>query len=162
MTWTFLSRISTTRLNVMKGAAQHVRYRDDATTDPPNRTLADLPSNGVIVWAVIYGPAESGQKALSLDLAGARHLECCDGPVTVAGGMYELRGFGPSRTYSVIVRIYFGSRPKRPYALKPNARSTSFDCRSRFDGQVTLQHAGQPSAVSPTRVCRGTSEGPCG
>jgi hypothetical protein len=33
--------------------ARNVRYRDGATEDPPNKTLRHLPSNGVIVWAVI-------------------------------------------------------------------------------------------------------------
>lgn len=93
--------------------AKNVRYRDDATADPPNKTLAHLPSNGLIVWAVIYSPAENGQKPIRLDLGRARHLRCCDGPVSVAGGDYELTGYGPNRAYSVIVRIYFGSRPTR-------------------------------------------------
>ena len=95
-------------------------YRDAATADPPNKTLADLPSNGVIVWAVIYTPAESDQKAISLDLAGARHLQCCDGPVTVVGGTYELTGSSPNQAYSVIVRTYFGSRPNK--ALRAEAQ----------------------------------------
>ena len=34
--------------------ARNVRYRDRATDDPPNKTLQDLPSRGVIVWAVIF------------------------------------------------------------------------------------------------------------
>jgi hypothetical protein len=91
--------------------ARNVDYRDDATADPPNTTLSHLPANGLIVWAVIFAPAESGQKPLRLNLADARHLKCCDGPVTVAGGQYELTGTGSADAYSVIVRIYFGSRP---------------------------------------------------
>ena len=90
--------------------ARNVRYRDEATADPPNKTLAHLPARGIIVWAVIYAPA-SDERPIRLDLRRARHLACCDGPVRVAGGMYELAGYGPRRTYSMIVRVYFGSRP---------------------------------------------------
>lgn len=89
--------------------AKNVRYRDDPTADPPNATLGHMPRNGLIVWAVIYNPANSGT-ALRLDLRKARHLACCEGEY-VAGGNYELTGYGPKRAYSVIVRIYFGARP---------------------------------------------------
>ncbi|MFZ1879964.1 MAG: hypothetical protein WAU41_07355 [Gaiellaceae bacterium] len=92
--------------------ARDVRYTDKATADPPNKTLAHLPARGIIVWAVIYAPASSG-RPIQLDLRQARHLECCDGPVRVKGGMYELAGYGPRRAYSMIIRIYFGSRPTR-------------------------------------------------
>lgn len=88
--------------------AKNVRYRDDATADPPNKTLAHLPRNGVIVWAVIYNPADKGSKPIQLDLAKAKRFACCEGEY-VAGGEYELGGSGPGRAYSVIVRIYFGS-----------------------------------------------------
>jgi hypothetical protein len=100
--------------------AENVRYRDDATADPPNTTLAHLSPNGVVVWAVIYSPVENGQKPIRLDLSGASHLRCCDGPVTVAGGDYDLAGDGPDGAYSVIVRIYFGARPTR--ALRAQAQ----------------------------------------
>ena len=43
--------------------ARGVRYRDDATADPPNATLAHLPTGGVVVWAVIYAPAGRGRPA---------------------------------------------------------------------------------------------------
>lgn len=92
--------------------ARNVRYRDESTADPPNKTLAHLPARGIIVWAVIYAPASNG-RPISLDLRRARHLACCDGPVRVAGGTYELAGYGPRRAYSMIVRVYFGSRPTR-------------------------------------------------
>jgi hypothetical protein len=91
--------------------ARNVPYRDDATADPPNRTLAHLPRRGIIVWAVISNPV-SGTKPLRLDLGNARHLACCEGE-RVAGGSYELAGYGPMRTYSAIIRIYFGSRPTK-------------------------------------------------
>jgi hypothetical protein len=92
--------------------ARNVRYRDDATADPPNQTLAHLPARGIIVWAVIYAPASNG-RPIQLDLRQARHLACCDGPVRVAGGTYELAGYGPRRPYSMIIRVYFGARPTR-------------------------------------------------
>lgn len=91
--------------------ARDVRYTDEATADPPTKTLARLPARGIIVWAVIYAPASSG-RPIRLDLRHARHLECCDGPVRVKGGTYELAGYGSRRAYSVIVRIFFGSRPR--------------------------------------------------
>jgi hypothetical protein len=90
--------------------ATSVHYRDQATADPPSKTLAHFPANAIIVWAVIYAPASNGQP-IQLDLRRARHLACCDGPVRVAGGTYELAGYGPRRAYSMLVRVYFGSRP---------------------------------------------------
>jgi hypothetical protein len=92
--------------------AKNVRYRDPATADPPNTTLAHLPRNGVIVWAVIFAPAHSGEKLLRLDLGKATFFVCCEGAY-VAGGAYELTGNGPGIGYSAIVRIFFGSHPTR-------------------------------------------------
>lgn len=93
--------------------ARDVRYRDRATADPPTRTLAHLPPSGLIVWAVIFSPAQKGDGPIRLDLARAEHFRCCDGPVSVAGGDYQLTGHGPNRAYSVIIRVFFGSRPTR-------------------------------------------------
>jgi hypothetical protein len=92
--------------------ARGVRYRDDATADPPTATLTHLPAGGVVVWAVIYAPAAQGDQPVRLDLARARHLPCCDG-VGVVGGEDELTGSGGGGRYSVIVRVYYGSRPTR-------------------------------------------------
>jgi hypothetical protein len=99
--------------------ARNVRYRSPATEDPPNGTLAHLPRNGVIVWAVIFQGWPRGQKPIQLDLRRARHLPCCEGE-SVAGGVSELTGAGPHRAYSVIVRVYFGSPPTR--ALRAQAQ----------------------------------------
>jgi hypothetical protein len=101
-----------TSLESSSWIARNVPYRDDASADPPNKTLAHLPPTGVIVWAVIYNPAQRGESGIRLDLAKARRFACCEGAY-VAGGEYELAGSGPGRAYSVIVRIYFGSRPNR-------------------------------------------------
>jgi hypothetical protein len=89
--------------------ARNLRFRNDAT-DPPNNTLKHLPRSGVIVWAVIYNPAQKGAKPVRFNLGGAEHFACCEAMGLVAGD-YELTGYGPGRAYSVIVRIYFGSRP---------------------------------------------------
>jgi hypothetical protein len=89
--------------------ARNVRYRSPATADPPNKTLAHLPRDGLIVWAVIYRGQPRGQKTIRLDLRRVRHLPCCDGQY-VAGGVSELVGAGPGHAYSAIVRVYFGSR----------------------------------------------------
>jgi hypothetical protein len=91
-------------------AAFGVRYRDDATADPPNRTLQHLPRQAVIVWAVIYSPPATGDRPIRLLLRAARHLPCCEA-ARIAGGEYELTGTGPGHAYSVIVRIYFGAPP---------------------------------------------------
>jgi hypothetical protein len=90
--------------------ARSVRYLDDPTADPPNKTLQHLPRQAVIVWAVIYSPVESGQKPIRLALNNAKYFACCEASY-VAGGEWELTGSGRGRAYSVIVRIYFGSRP---------------------------------------------------
>jgi len=100
--------------------AMNVRYRNAATADPPNKTLSHLPPNGVIVWAVIYQPAQNDQPPVSLDLGKAQHFDCCDG-VGVVGGDDELAGSGPNGAYSVIIRIYFGSRPTA--ALRTEAQA---------------------------------------
>jgi hypothetical protein len=90
--------------------AINVRYRDKAIADPPNKTLARLPSNGMIVWAVIFQSDYTPRTQIELDLRKAKRFECCEGAY-VAGGLYELTGAGPRRAYSVIVRVFFGSRP---------------------------------------------------
>jgi hypothetical protein len=90
--------------------ARNVRYRDSATADPPNKTLKSLPPNGVIVWAVIYNTTQAGAKPVRINLGKATHFACCEVTGLVAG-VYELTGYGPGHAYSVIVRIYFGSRP---------------------------------------------------
>jgi hypothetical protein len=90
--------------------ARDVHYRDEPTADPPNKTLEHLPRRAVIVWAVIYNPAPAGQQPIRLMLSAAKRFDCCEA-APVAGGEWELTGAGPGRAYSVIVRIYFGSRP---------------------------------------------------
>jgi hypothetical protein len=90
--------------------ARRVHYRDEPTADPPNKTLKHLPRRAVIVWAVIYNPTPSAQKPIRLMLSAAKRFDCCEA-AAVAGGEWELDGTGPGRAYSVIVRIYFGSRP---------------------------------------------------
>jgi hypothetical protein len=90
--------------------AKGVRYRDDPTADPPNTTLQKMPKRAVIVWAVIYTPTATATRPLRLRLSLARRNECCEAAF-LPGGEWELAGTGPRRAYSVIVRIYFGSRP---------------------------------------------------
>jgi hypothetical protein len=97
--------------------AIHVRYRDPPTADPPNRTLAHLPRNAVIVWAVIFDADRPHQKPIRLRFGLARRFDCCEATY-VAGGDYELAGRGPKGGYSVIVRIYFGSPPTRSTRLQ--------------------------------------------
>jgi hypothetical protein len=89
--------------------AKHVRHRDPATADPPNTTLAHMPRDAVVVWAVIFSRIKR-DRPIRLELSRARRHACCEGAY-VAGGEYELTGFGGGGAYSVIVRIYFGSAP---------------------------------------------------
>lgn len=100
----------TTPLESTAWIARGVRYLDNPTADPPNTTLRHLPRQAIIVWAVIYSPVGSSQNPIRLALNNAKHFACCEAS-SVAGGEWELTGSGPGRTYSVIVRIYFGSRP---------------------------------------------------
>lgn len=93
-------------------ATKNIRYRNRATADPPNKTLAHLPRDGVIVWAVIYNSLRRSQTPIRLDLVRAKRFDCCEGAY-VPSGDYELTGAGPGDRYSVIVRIYFGTRPTR-------------------------------------------------
>lgn len=92
--------------------ARGVRYRDDATADPPNKTLKHLSREAVIVWAVIWEPTVVEPTPIRRALDSAKRFACCEA-AAIAGGEWELTGAGPSRTYSVIVRIYFGSPPTR-------------------------------------------------
>jgi hypothetical protein len=50
-------------------------------------------------------------------LADAYKFACCEG-AHVPGGEWELRGWGPKRAYTVLIRIYFGSRPSRAMKMK--------------------------------------------
>ena len=98
--------------------ARGVRYRDRPTADPPVATLARLPRQGVVVFAVIYQSAQRARR-IALRLDRAKRYPCCDGTY-VAGGEYALAGAGPAAAYSVIVRVYFGSPPTR--ALRAQAQ----------------------------------------
>ena len=92
--------------------ARGVRYRDRRTADPPDATLSRLPRGAILVFATIYESGQSAGRRVQLRLDRARRFPCCDGTY-VAGGEYALSGLGPGAAYSVIVRIYFGSRPTR-------------------------------------------------
>jgi hypothetical protein len=92
--------------------ARNVRYRDKPTADPPNKTLEHLPPRGVIVWAAVFQSDHTPQRPVRLNLSRARHLPCCEG-ADVVGGVDELTGAGPRRAYSVIVRVFYGSRPTK-------------------------------------------------
>jgi len=98
--------------------ARGVRYRDRPTADPPVATLARLPRQGVVVFAVIYQSAQRARR-IALRLDRAKRYPCCDGTY-VTGGEYALAGAGPAAAYSVIVRVYFGSPPTR--ALRAQAQ----------------------------------------
>jgi hypothetical protein len=92
--------------------ARGVRYRDRRMSDPPTATLRQLPRDGVLVFAVIYQAARRPERPIALRLDRATHYPCCDGTY-IAGGEYGLTGAGLGGAYSVIVRVYFASRPTR-------------------------------------------------
>ena len=102
-----------TRFPMSTAWAANVRYRDPATSDPPNNTLRRLAPTGVVVWAIIQ-PSMPGQPdrrvSAHYNLADAYHFPCCDGE-GVRGGSWELYGFSPKHAYSVLIRIYWGSPP---------------------------------------------------
>jgi hypothetical protein len=104
----------TTPLESAAWIATGVRYLDPATADPPNATLATLPEDAVIVWAVIYSPIAENEKPIRLNFRSAKRYACCEAaPIP---DEYELTGSEPGthHEYSVIVRIYFGSKPTAP------------------------------------------------
>lgn len=92
--------------------ARGVRYRDRRTADPPDATLARLEPGGTLVFATIYESGAKHGRRIGLRLDRARRFPCCDGTY-VPGGEYALSGLGPGAAYSVVVRVYFGSRPTR-------------------------------------------------
>jgi hypothetical protein len=63
----------------------------------------------VIVWAVIFDSGWRGETRIHLDMATAKRLACCE--AIRIPGEYEISGYGPGSRYSVIVRVYFGSKP---------------------------------------------------
>jgi hypothetical protein len=114
--------------------AKGVRYRDLRTADPPEATLSRLPPRGILVFAVVFQTARTTQRRIDLHLDHATRYPCCDGTY-VAGGEYGLSGAGPGARYSVIVNVYFGSRPTRAM---------------RAQAQRALDHLKLPSP-SPSR-----------
>lgn len=90
--------------------ARGVRYRDRRTADPPDATLARLPRGAILVFATIYESGAEHGTRIRLRLDRARRFPCCDGTY-VPGGEFALSGLGPGAAYSVVVRVYFGSRP---------------------------------------------------
>ena len=92
--------------------ARGVRHKDGRTADPPDATLSGLPRGAILVFATIYESGLRAGRRIHLRLDRARRFPCCDGTY-VPGGEYALSGLGPGAAYSVIVRVYFGSRPTR-------------------------------------------------
>ena len=104
--------------------AKNVRYRDRATEDPPNRTLAQLPRRGVIVWAVI-SRAAAGTRA---DQAGSQASEVLP---LLRGRAGRRRRVFPSRlrTAAEVQRVrphlLWGPDPRRRHLPRRRGRSTS-------------------------------------
>jgi hypothetical protein len=96
--------------------AANVRYRDPASSDPPNTTLQHLPPGGVVIWASIQPPTawppDHRRVSVHYSLADAYHLACCEA-ATLGAGEWELYGFGPKRAYSVLIRIFWVRRRRR-------------------------------------------------
>jgi hypothetical protein len=97
--------------------AATVHCRDCATSNPPNATLRQFPRRGIIVRASIQPPDPTGwppsgrRLTRSYSLADAYRFPCCE--AVPIGGSWEMYGFGPRHAYSVIVAVYWGSRPTK-------------------------------------------------
>lgn len=97
--------------------AANVRCSDCRRSNPPNATLHHFPRRGIIVRVSIQPPDPTGwpppgrRLSATYSLADAYHFPCCES--VGIGGSWELYGFGPSRSYSVVVDVYWGSRPTK-------------------------------------------------
>jgi len=96
--------------------AANVRCPDCGTSDPPNTTLRRFPRRGIVVRASIQPPDPTGwppsgrRLTHTYSLRGAYHFPCCE--AARIGGAWEMYGFGPRNAYSVIISVYWGSRPR--------------------------------------------------
>jgi hypothetical protein len=95
--------------------AANVRYRERATADPPNTTLQHLPRDGIVIWTMIqpatgWPPAGRRVTALYYSLVHPYRFPCCEA-TRVPGGEWEFYAYGPQRTYALLIRIYWGSKP---------------------------------------------------
>jgi hypothetical protein len=85
-------------------------------SNPPNATLRHLHRGDIVVWVSIQPadptgwPPHGRQLSPHLSLAQAFRFPCCDG-AGIAGGAWELYGFGPTKRYTVLVRVFWGSAP---------------------------------------------------
>lgn len=148
-----------TRIPISTAWAANVVYRDRATSDPPNKTLQRFASSGVVVWAAIEPvsgwPAGGRRVSAHYSLADAYRFPCCEAAY-IGGGEWELYGLGPSRAYSVLIRIYWGSPPtvrmkqeavRAIHALRfPRACSTA---TSDVDGPTTTSRPSPRAATRP-------------
>jgi hypothetical protein len=104
--------------------AASVRCRDCAISNPPNARLRSLPRRGIIVRVSIQLPDPTGwppkgrRLSRSSLLGDASRFPCCE--AVGIGGAWELYGFGPKHAYSVLVDVYWGSRPTK--AMKAAAQ----------------------------------------
>jgi hypothetical protein len=88
--------------------SENVAYRHNTDDQPSANTLAHLPAAAVIVWAEISSPVSPAAPQFQDTLSRATPIS--SGKATVAGGTYQLTGAGLNHTYSVVLRVYFGSR----------------------------------------------------
>jgi hypothetical protein len=88
--------------------SEHVAYRHNTDDQPSASMLANLPATAVIVWAEISSPVSPATPQFQDTLS--RAIPISSGKATVAGGIYQLTGAGLNHTYSVVLRVYFGSR----------------------------------------------------
>jgi hypothetical protein len=115
------------------------------------------------VWAVIFQAGKVGRKPIQLDLRRAKYFACCEGEY-VAGGLYGLAGVGPRGAYSVIVRVYFGSRPtrsRRAQAQRALDRLELPPIRARAGepgSGLALQHRMSESPRAGVRSCVATQD----
>ena len=79
---TVYTTVGHARRPVATAWAANIRYRDRATSDPPNGTLQHLPSNGIVVWASIQPPTawppDHRRVSAHYLLADAYRFACCE------------------------------------------------------------------------------------
>jgi hypothetical protein len=101
--------------------ASNARCGDCATSNPPNATLRSLRRRGVIVRVSIQPPDPRGwpptgrRLSRSYSLKDAYRFRCCE--AVRVGDVWELYGFDPKHTYSVIIDVYWGSTPSKAMRL---------------------------------------------
>ena len=135
--------------------ARGVRYRDRRTADPPQATLAQLPRQGIVVFAVVYQSAQNTEEQIDLRIDRARRFPCCDGTY-VAGGEFGLRRGTSSRIFgdrACLLRLASNPLNTSPGTTRPRPSRTAAPSVSRND-DVRLRECAEMSLERGRRHAR--------